>query len=99
MYRGRSSRTFRISSGSARRGNAPKKDCIESGLSDGKQSGSLTKASTSALARLSQSDEVRAGSKLAFINFIGSSHAGSDSARRHKPARLPEPQSAKPSIE
>src|SRR5439155_9954132 len=86
---GRSSRTFRISCGSARRGNAPKKDCIESGLSDGKQIGSLMKASTSALSRLSQSNGVRAGSNAAFINFIGSSPGDIDSARRAKPSRMP----------
>src|SRR5207248_5625352 len=92
-------RTFRISCGSARRGNASKKDCIESGLSDGKHSGSLMKASTSALSRLSQSNGVRAGSNAASISFIGSSPAGSDSARRAKPSRMPAPESAKPLLE
>src|SRR5215467_6044345 len=96
---GRSSRTLQISVGSASRGNAARKDSIESGLSDGKQRGSLMKASTSALSRLSQSKGVRAGSNAAFINFIGSSPVGSDSASRAKPSRVPDPEKTKPSIE
>src|SRR5262249_5021134 len=72
MYMGRFWRIFRISFGSARRGDASKKNSIDLAVSDGKQSGSPIKASTSALSRLSQSDDVRAGSKAAFSNFIGS---------------------------
>src|SRR5438132_354408 len=78
MYMGRSPRTLRISLGSASRGNASTKDSIDLGLSEGKQSGSAMKASTSALSLLSQSNGVRAGSKDAFINFIGSSPADVD---------------------
>src|ERR1700745_3101380 len=76
MYRGRSSCTLRISRGLANREDASRNDCIESGLSDGKQSGSLMKASTSALSRLIQSNGVRAGSNAAFIHFIRVSSSG-----------------------
>ena len=75
---GRSLWTFRISIGSASRDDASKKDFTDLALSDGKLSGSLMQASTSALSRLSQSNGVRGGTKGAFINFIGSAAAGID---------------------